>query len=770
MKKRRKMFVKRMAAAILTVCMIMGMTSFTVSLDVQAAGSPSWNSSAYNNSNPFAASGYYGQCTWYAWGRAYELMGKSLPCKGNARTWYDVARNAGWSVGSEPRANSIAVWNKNYGHVAYVENVSGSSVTISEANFRTNYLDDQCWDLSVGIQYYDGTRTLTASQMQNRYGTLLGYIYLGAPEVTTPPIVSEGKIIGADEGGYMIQCRVTGSAVSSVKVASWVDGNGQSDLKWNDMVRQSDGATYKLYVAYSDHGNIAGNYQNHIYAYNPAGEGVQSVYFSVEDKPGVTMPPIVSEGKIIGVDAEGYMIQCRAIGSNVTSVKVASWVDGNGQGDLKWNDMVKQSDGVTYKLYVAYSDHGNIVGNYQNHIYAYNSAGEGVQSVYFSVEDKPEISDIHIADADVGGYTIECKIDSYNLLSDAQVATWTTSNGQDDLQWENLECQPDGLTYRCYVPYSSHNYEKGSYENLVCAKSITGEESQMIIHCNELHNWDAGSVLKETGCNEPGLKEYTCIACNETKREEISAVGHRYSENWYYDEVKHWHIAICGHDLKSDETEHKFAWVIDRAATQENTGIKHEECGTCGCMRNEGTVIDAVDSISLSQISYVYNGKTKKPSVKVKNSSGKMLRDKTDYTVYYSGKAKNVGSYTVTITLKGNYSGIVKKTFEIVPKGTSISKISARRKGFAIKWKKQTKQTSGYEIAYSTSNKFVKKNTKTVTVKKNKNSSKSISKLKAKKKYYVRIRTYKTIRKNGRPAQIYSAWSKVRMVTTKKRL
>ncbi|MCM1115236.1 MAG: secretory protein, partial [Clostridium sp.] len=72
-------------------------------------------------------------------------------------------------------------------------------------------------------------------------------------------------------------------------------------------------------------------------------------------------------------------------------------------------------------------------------------------------------------------------------------------------------------------------------------------------------------------------------------------------------------------------------------------------------------------------------------------------------------------------------------------------------------------QTTGYQIQYSTDKNF-KKNNKTVTVSSNKTTSKTISKLSGKKKYYVRIRTYKTV--SG--TKYYSSWSSVKTVTTKK--
>ena len=111
-------------------------------------------------------------------------------------------------------------------------------------------------------------------------------------------------------------------------------------------------------------------------------------------------------------------------------------------------------------------------------------------------------------------------------------------------------------------------------------------------------------------------------------------------------------------------------------------------------------------------------------------------------------------------SIKQNSSGeyVSKKA-----KKPSINKLSKGRKSFKITWKKVS-GVSGYQVQYSTSKKFTKKTTKTITCKGNKKFTKTIKKLKGKKKYYVRVRTYKTV--NGK--KVYSGWSKVKAVTTKK--
>ena len=89
---------------------------------------------------------------------------------------------------------------------------------------------------------------------------------------------------------------------------------------------------------------------------------------------------------------------------------------------------------------------------------------------------------------------------------------------------------------------------------------------------------------------------------------------------------------------------------------------------------------------------------------------------------------------------------------------TSISIIKAQDRAFTVKWKKKSNIT-GYQIQYSTNSKF-KKGNKSIKIKSAKTVSKKITKLKAAKKYYVRIRTYK--------GKKYSKWSKVKSIKTTK--
>ena len=95
------------------------------------------------------------------------------------------------------------------------------------------------------------------------------------------------------------------------------------------------------------------------------------------------------------------------------------------------------------------------------------------------------------------------------------------------------------------------------------------------------------------------------------------------------------------------------------------------------------------------------------------------------------------------------------------PKSAKFKKVKPAKKAVSVQWKKVS-GVKGYQIQVATDKKF-KKNKKTVTVKKQKTTKVTIKKLKAKKKYYVRIRTYKTVK--GK--KIYFSWSKVKTIKTK---
>lgn len=172
-----------------------------------------------------------------------------------------------------------------------------------------------------------------------------------------------------------------------------------------------------------------------------------------------------------------------------------------------------------------------------------------------------------------------------------------------------------------------------------------------------------------------------------------------------------------------------------------------------------------VASVKLSTTTYTYNGKVKKPAVTAKDDKNNVI-PKSAYTVKYSSGCKSVGKYTATVTFRGDYSGSFVRSFRIIPKGTKIKSLKAGKKSFTVKWTAQKTQTTGYQVQYCLKKNF-KKGAKTTTVGKNKTVSKKITKRGKKKTYYVRIRTYKTVKVKGKNTKLYSGWSAVKKVKTK---
>ena len=256
-------------------------------------------------------------------------------------------------------------------------------------------------------------------------------------------------------------------------------------------------------------------------------------------------------------------------------------------------------------------------------------------------------------------------------------------------------------------------------------------------------------AAKVATCTEGGKEAYyKCEGCGKFYEDVLGTKEITDLASWG-------NIAKIAHTTKQTVTK----------ATPTANGKIVNYCSVCKKTLST-TVIPKASSIKLKATSLTYNGKVRTPKVIVKDRTGKTLVKNTDYTVSYAKGRKYVGKYAVKITFKGKYSGTKTLYFTIKPKATSISSLKAGSKKFTVKWKKQATQTTGYQVQYSASSKFSK--AKTVTVGKNTTVSKKISKLSGKKKYYVRVRTYKTVKINGKSIRIYSGWSKAKTVTTKK--
>lgn len=338
--------------------------------------------------------------------------------------------------------------------------------------------------------------------------------------------------------------------------------------------------------------------------------------------------------------------------------------------------------------------------------------------------------------------------------------------------------------------------------------SCTGSGSTDGLHCStcgmilvmpEIIDPTGHNVVKipavEPTCDEYGYTEgYKCATCGEymEQPQPVKPIGHDYTE---------WTVktpATCntqGYNERSchcgayevslvDSLGHTWETVftVDTAATTGRPGSKAIHCATCDAEK-EGSAVKIARIKKTTASTLVYNGSKRTNNVTVVDYNGKKLEKGKDFTVTYKNAAgtkvvtpKNVGKYKAIVKFQGDYSGTVTKTFIINPKVPANVKVTKpAKKQIKVTWKKYTAQVTGYEIRYSTKQSMpetydksgkVKVNgkyTKHIIVKNNFTTKKIIKNLKSKKKYWVQVRTYKTV--NG--VKYYSAWSKVKKVKTK---
>jgi len=294
-----------------------------------------------------------------------------------------------------------------------------------------------------------------------------------------------------------------------------------------------------------------------------------------------------------------------------------------------------------------------------------------------------------------------------------------------------------------------------------------------IVICKE-HDWKQ-SVEKAT-MTKDGMKSKRCSVCNKGGEDIVipKAATVKLSSDTYIYSGKAVSPEVIvkdnqGNDISSDN--YTVTTLDGRKNVGNYTYVVTFKNDYEGSKELTLTINPAkLTSVGLSYSAYTYNGKVKTPTVTAKagtlTAASKRITDSTNVDLTYSKGRKNVGSYKVTVKGRGNYTGTITKTFKINPKGTSISKLTKGKKSFTVKWKKQSgkmaaSRITGYQYRYSTSSKMT--NAKIKTVKGYSKTSAKRTGLKAKKKYYVQVRTYKKV--SG--TTYYSAWSKVRSVKTK---
>lgn len=119
---------------------------------------------------------------------------------------------------------------------------------------------------------------------------------------------------------------------------------------------------------------------------------------------------------------------------------------------------------------------------------------------------------------------------------------------------------------------------------------------EVTLYAKEFKNFDkwvvtSGSVVailpNENALNVTIITSDEDTTIEATRKSDASVHTHTYGA-WSNDDADHWHECSC--KSKKDVASHSFKWVIDKAATLTNTGLKHEECSICGYKKQAVTV------------------------------------------------------------------------------------------------------------------------------------------------------------------------------------
>lgn len=168
----------------------------------------------------------------------------------------------------------------------------------------------------------------------------------------------------------------------------------------------------------------------------------------------------------------------------------------------------------------------------------------------------------------------------------------------------------------------------------------------------------------------------------------------------------------------------------------------------------EAQKVDISGASVTGKTTRVYTGKEMQPAYTVTTADGKVLTEGQDYTITYSNN-KKVGVATAVITGMGDYTGTKEVNFSILPKKAKIKKVTAKKSGAKVTFKKNKGGVTGYQVTYSLNKKFRTKRSENV-----KKTSAVLKKLRSGRTYYVKVRAFKKV--NG--TKIYGKYSAVQKV------
>ena len=304
---------------------------------------------------------------------------------------------------------------------------------------------DNSWLSSINLALHGDTGIYNI----HAYGISNGkLIFLTSQTITVDEFLSPSLVAVENTGHILALAAKNAEDYSSISFAVWTAENGQDDLKWYKANKYSNGI-WRYSVNTKNHfGN--GTYIIHAY-------GTKNGIFSY----------LTSATLVIKSYPDSIISTHKSDDSNILSVVVdpafgydsasaAIWCDANGQNDLKWYSLTKNSDG-TFSTSVDLGRHAE-TGNYLVHIYAsYNgiTCFDGSANISVTEIIAPKI----LLENSNNSLKISCANIAY--CNNVSFAIWNDENGQDDLKWYAGSKLSDG-TWTCEASTAIHG-ETGNY-------------------------------------------------------------------------------------------------------------------------------------------------------------------------------------------------------------------------------------------------------------------------------------------------------------------
>ena len=522
-------------------------------------------------------------CAWFASARVKELTGKGSAIY-SGWAWYNTQySNYGFSIGSEPRAKSLACYGN---HVAVVEAVNGDTITVSQGGMG---------GLSDAAHGYCVISTMSRAKLESQSGcgTFYGYVYMNSSN--DPLSISNIQVSNVTSDSYTVSCNITGNATRAL-FPTWPSADDSGNPIWHEGTISGNTAT--CVIRRSDHGNKVGMYISHIYIYDASGNNVAA------EVPAVQLVafdscldyPTANASYTDTVYVAGWVI----IPGGITNV--TGWCNGI-SFDLPLFDRSDVPNGKGFNAFIPETYMKN--GTNSLDIYGYHGTTPyHIKNINFTYKDikRPTISDVKIIDITEDSYTVTCKVSDNVKVTKAYFPTWPSIGSSADPVWHQGTINGDIAS--CVIKKSDHENKTGTYISHIYVYDDAGNEASYAAPAVELgkkHQHDYISTIKKAAtCTEPGIRFYTCKDNDDSYEEEIPATGHQHTELRNVKEATcaeagytgDTYCKDCNTKLNSGETIEKKAHTWDEGKITKNAtctekGIKTYTCIVCNEIKTE---------------------------------------------------------------------------------------------------------------------------------------------------------------------------------------